>query len=143
MNQENNNVQDNLLDAFENPNMIQGSVNPVESAPVKPPAPESPSFSVPTPAAQNIAHEAPTPAVETSASFSAPKNVETPVADIAPAAPVTPVANVDVKKDESDTDDPKHFKKTIIFVVILFALIILFIFFLPQIMGFFGSSIGK
>ena len=157
-----NEPKDDLLAAFENPDMAvpempqEAVSNTVPEAPVVP-APEVPVTPVaPTPQApvQNVVPQAPVgPA---SVQNVAPTPVE-PVQNIAPQAPVEqpmggnqnvmpnvsaePAVEVnrDVKAEEPKAEG-SSLKKNLAFIIIICALIAVFIFFLPTIMSFISGG---
>ncbi len=157
-----NEPKDDLLAAFENPDMAvpempqEAVSNTVPAAPVAP-APEVPVTPVaPTPQApvQNVVPQAPVgPAPVQNV---APTPVE-PVQNIAPQTPVEqpmggnqnvmpnvsaePAVEVnrDVKAEEPKAEG-SSLKKNLAFIIIICALIAAFIFFLPTIMSFISGG---
>ena len=164
MNQDNNTeVKDDLLAAFENPDMVapvqEVPQQAVEATPVQEvaPTPEVPQQAVeatpvqevvPTPempqqavAAAPVQEVAPTPEVPQQAVEAAPTPEVAPATQPVVEEKINPTQDNPNKKSVDNTDDPHFVKKNVIFIGIIFALIILFIIFLPQIMKLFGSTI--
>ncbi|MBR1377084.1 MAG: hypothetical protein IJ565_04670 [Bacilli bacterium] len=143
-----NEPKDDLLAAFENPDMA----TPEPTAPAPAPAPQ-PAVA-PAPASQPTV--APTPEVAPT-----PAPQAAPVAPAAPAAESAPVAQADsgmqnvpenlsvepavsVKQEAENApvedEDPNFLKKNIRFILIICILIAAFIFFLPRILSLISGN---
>ena len=152
-----NEPKDDLLAAFENPDMAPTDVNVAQNieTPVAPEVPVAPAPVAPAPEVTAMPQQAPAPEAPV-APAPAPEVPVTPAPvapapEVAPEAPVAPVednqntmpnvseepavaVNKEVEAEQNKSEDGS-LKKNIAFIILICVVIALFIFFLPKIMS--------
>lgn len=131
--------KDELLSAFENPDMA--------TQPESVEAPVNNTNTIDSTVSSNPTEQVESAPVENAPVESAPvaqetANVTPDISQVeqAPIVEQPKEENQDSEATKKEDDDPKFLKKNMIFIGILFGLIVLFIIFLPKIMGIFGAK---